>query len=58
MRTSFKVATFLLLCVACNSNNSTHENASEKKEETPREVKQYAIDRFDKSSEVVMPYRM
>jgi len=47
MKTFFTIIAFSLLLVACNSNNT-----SEGKETAPREVKQYTIDQFYKSSEV------
>ena len=47
MKTFFTIMAFSLLLVACNSNNT-----SEGKETAPREVKQYTIDQFYKSSEV------
>ena len=47
MKTFFTIIAFSLLLPACNSNNT-----SQGKETAPREVKQYTIDQFYKSSEV------
>jgi len=46
MRTSILFAAFLMLLTACGNNQS------EKNEEPSRDVKQYSIDQFYKSSEV------
>ena len=52
MKTYISIIIFALLLSACNSNNTNNNYSAEKKEEAPRNVKQYTINQFYKSSEV------